>query len=286
MSEKMKPIIKKHHNKNQYLLTKQGYWVRDFTQSVYPSDINKLITEGEYQKLVANELKNNSMNIARIDVEHVKTPNVVIVSDGYKFQEKKALLKKLPRNTTVIGVNRSLANWSPDLRMDFFLVNNPFKECMTYFPTMSYFPRCIASSRTYPDFIRRYKASRGVVYQYVPTSNENYGGICEGVYNIDDYRNPVCAAIGMAYQWGVEKLMLFCCDEAFEGIRPGSVVVDVHKDLWMYPQHEINHSLIDANLYWLQRQEFHNVKVGNFSEGLEYANAPYIHEDDLEGFFK
>jgi hypothetical protein len=277
-------IIKKHNNKNQYLLTKYGHWVRDFTKSIYPTDINNLISESEYDTLINNELKNSSLNIAAIDAEYIAAPNVVIVSDGYKFNEKKHLLKKFPRSVTIIGVNRSLANWSPDIRMDYYLVNNPFRECMSNFPNGNYLPKCIISCRTHSDFVRRYKANRGVLYRYSPVGGGSYGGVTEGIYNIDDYRNPICAAIGLAYRWRVGKLLLFCCEETFEGNRPGAV--PVQENLYTYPQNNISHELIDGNLYWLKQQEFNPVKVGCFGEGTEYTNAPYISEESLEEFFR
>ncbi len=279
----MKKIIKKHKNKNQYLLTPKGHWVRDFTRSAHSEDINNFIDEKEFPQLIKNELRIASMHLASIDREHVSAPNVLIVSDGYGFNEKKELLKKLPRNVTVIGTNRSLANWSKDLRMDYFVVNNPFKECMTYFPSINYFPKCIVSSRTNPDFIRRYRLNRGLLYQYSPVKDKVFGSANNSIYTVDDYRNPICAAIGLAYRWGVKKLMLFCCDDVFEGERPGAIQLE--NGLYMYPQHQIGHGLIDACLYWLKRQEFSKVKVGNCSQGLEYENAEYIKDNDIVKFF-
>jgi len=280
----MKQIVKRHSNKNQYLLTPQGHWVRDFTKRGIPQDINNFIGEEDIRRFANNELAIKAMNVANIDREFVRAPNVVIVSDGYKFNERKSLLKKLPRNVTVIGTNRSLVKWVPDLRMDYFVVNNPYEECMSYFPIGNYIPKCIASSRTFPDFVRRYRAVRGVIFKYVPTKDKRYGGINDGVYCVDDYRNPICAAIGLAYRWGVRKLMLFCCDDVFDSERPGAV--QIHNGLYMYPQHETAHGFIEASLYWLKRQEFNPVQVVNASHGPEYYETSYINDKDVEGFFK
>lgn len=280
----MKKIIKKHSNKNHYLLTPQGHWVRDFTRKVFPYDINNFISEKDLGQLAKNELAIKAMNVANIDKEIIRAPKIIIVSDGYKFEEKRILLKNIPRNVVIIGVNRSLVKWDEELRMDYFITNNPYSTCMTQFPDGDYIPKCIVSCRTFPDFVRRYRKNRGVVYKYVPTKCKRYGGINEAGYYIDDYRNPICAAIHLAYRWGVKKLMLFCCDDAFEGERPGAIKLP--NSLYMYPQHEISHAFIAGGLYWLKHQEFHSVKVVNHSHGLEYKGIPYIKDEDIESYFK
>jgi len=280
----MKVIIKKHSNKNQYILTPEGYWCRDFTRKVFPQDINSFIDEKDFNKFAHNELAIKAMNVPNIDTEFVRAPNICIISDGYKFEENKNLLKNLPRNVVVIGVNRSLANWSSDLRMDYFLANNPYADAMSQLPNINYVPKCIVSCRTYPDFVRKYKMLKGLVYKYVPTKDKKYGGTTNAVYYIDDYRNPICAAIGLAYRWGVQKLLLFGCDDTFEGERPGSI--KLNNGLYMYPQHQMAHSFIVASLFWLKRQEFHSVKIGNFSNGPDYVDIPYINKEGIEDFFK
>lgn len=280
----MKIIIKKHVNKNHYLLTPEGYWVRDFTKKVFPQDINNLITDQEFNIFAENELTIKTMNIANIDNEFIRKDKVVIVSDGHQFESKKHLLKKLPRDVVVIGTNRSLAKWSHDIRMDYFLINNPYKEAMSCLPNINYIPKCIVSCRTYPNFIKFYRKIKGVLFKYVPTKIKKYGSINESAYYVDDYRNPICASINLAYRWGVKKLMLFCCDDVFSGERQGSI--KVKDDFYMYPQHKISHSFIDGCMYWLKRQEFNQVQVVDHSQGVEYQNAPYIKEDDIEGFFR
>jgi len=87
------------------------------------------------------------------------------------------------------------------------VINNPYKEAMNYMSPKNalYFPACIASTRTYHEFVKRYL---GNLYLYEPTPETNFGTRKEGHrYFIDDYRNPICAAIGIAYQFGVKKLM-------------------------------------------------------------------------------
>jgi hypothetical protein len=279
-----KLIIKKHKSKNSYLLTEHGLWVRDFTSPVHPVDINDLTEEKDYSAFTANELAINTFRIPEIDKESIHANDIVIVSDGYDFDKKKKLLASLPRGVIIIGVNRTLAKWDKSLRMDYFLVNNPYQECMTYFPTTNYYPKCVISSRVYPEFVKQYKFRRGVVYKYTPTREINYGGLGDtAIYYIDDYRNPICSAIGLAFRWGASRICLFCCDDVFNAQRPASI--QLPNKMWMYPQHMISHKLIDANLHWLTNQKFNKVKVSNFSEGPEYKNAPYISEGEFLRFF-
>ena len=94
---------------------------------------------------------------------------------------------------------------------------------------------------------------------------------------LDDYRNPICAAINLAFHFGVKRLMLMCCDESYSQERPSCV--KLHNNLYTYPQHIISQKIIDANLYWLTHQKDKPVEVVNFSHGIEYVNAQYINEE-------
>jgi hypothetical protein len=280
----MKKTIKKHTNKNHYLLTKNGFWVRDFTRHAYPVDINNITAKTEYRQLAHNEATIRAMNLASIDVEHVRATDIVIVSDGYKFEEKKHLLKTLPRKVMILGTNRTLAKWSPDLRMDYFIANNPYQECMACLPPASYVPKCIVSARTFPEFVWRYRQRRGTLYRYTPVRESKFSGLMDAVYYIDDYRNPICAAIGLAHRFGVRRLMLFCCDDAFEGERPAAEKLP--NGLYQYPQHDISHSLIEGNLFWLQNQKYTPTQVVNHSSGPEYEHVVYIKDKDIGDFFQ
>jgi hypothetical protein len=279
-------VIKKHHNKNHYYLTESGLWVRDFTKSAKAEDINKLVVPSDYELLLENELANAVLNVASIDSETIYAPNVVIVSDGYDFENKQQLLKKLSQQkVVVIGVNRSLVKWKMPRRMDWYVINNPYQECMAMLPQHTYYPRCIASTRTNPKFIQRYRARLGVMYKYCPTPDRNFSssyGI-PSLYHIDDYRNPICAAISIVHHWEVQNLLLLCCDDSFKDERPGSE--KLKNGLWQYPQQNVSHGLIDGSLYWLANQQNIKVKIANHSSGIEYKNASYINEDDISNFF-
>jgi len=283
----MATYVKRHPNRNRYVLTPSGLWVRDFTNRVAPVDINKFTNIGDHQSLIDNEIANLSLHVPSVSIEHFKEfPKCIIVSDGYDFIEKRAILEQLPQDVCIIGVNRSLAKWQVDdtgrisRRMDFYIVNNPYAECMAMLPTHAYRPTCITSLRTYPQFLRKY---RGTLYYYEPTRCEQFGNPERSGKSVDDYRNPICAAVALAYHFGVRKLCLFCCDDSFKGDRPAAEQLD--NELWMYPQHRIPHELVDGMLYWLKEQQDIEVKVVNHSSGPEYQRASYISSEDILEFF-
>ena len=77
--------------------------------------------------------------------------------------------------------------------------------------------------------------------------------------------------------------MLFCCDSSFKDERPGAMKLE--NELWMYPQYEIAHGLIDGSLYWLKNQPYQDISIGNCSSGPKYDNASYISEGEIMSFF-
>ncbi len=279
-----KPIIKIHRNKNNYFLTRSGLWVRDFTRSSQPQDINRLVKEHDYNLLYDNELANTTLNLASIESESIFAPNVVIVSDGFGFEKKQELLAKIPGDVVVIGTNHSRVKWKRPRKMDWFLANNPYEECMSMFPRESYFPRCIVSSRTNPDFVRNYKARLGTLYKYHPVEDGVFSSrMSRPSFMVDDYRNPICAAVALAFKWGVRRLLLMCCDDAFEGERAGAEKLP--NGLWTYPQHGISHSLIEGMLFWLMVQKYNKVTIADHSSGPEYRGVPYISDERVTKFF-
>lgn len=277
--------IKKHANGNQYVLTPQNKWVRNFAASTVPFiDINNTIEVKDHFMFLQNEVQNGFQRYQWVDSEKMYCPNVVIVSDGYNFKEKHKLLASLPKNITIIGVNGSLAKWEIAARsINYYVVNNPYGECVRYLPKRGkVWPKCIASPRTNREFMNNY---RGTKLRYYPVNEQSYTtlGMKEVQWQIDDYRNPVCAAIGLAYRFNVERLLLLCCDDSFKEERAGAVKLE--NGLWMYPQHEVAHGLIDGNLYWLGSQPHQEVLTGDCSSGPNYTNASYIEEDKIMSFF-
>lgn len=277
------PIIKNHKNKNKYCLS-SGVWVRDLFNSGMPQDINNFTPNSDHDILLKNEMKNATLNLATIDAETIYAPNVVIVSDGFKFEEKQHLLKQLSK-VVIIGTNRSLVKWDGSTRMDWYVANNPYKECMSYLPSR-YYPKCIVSSRTNSNFIQKYKSRLGVVYRYSPVVDNKFASnyFSPPLYYIDDYRNPICAAIALACRWEVQKLLLFCCDSSFSGERPASV--KLNNGLYTYPQHNKVHGIIDGMVYWMKNNEYVNIEIADHSAGPEYENIPYIDENEIVDFFQ
>lgn len=263
-------------------MTKQGMWVRNFNKSMVPYiDANKTVSEKDHFLLLKNEHTNNQAKYAWIDTEDLYHDKILIVSNGYGF-DSEAIMNKLPSDVAVIGVHGSLAKWKSPRTMNYYVVNNPYQECMSYLPRRNKsLPRCIASTRTNPEFLDAYRGSK---YRYVPVGEDGYNGTDskEIEYQIDDYRNPICAAINLAYKFGVERLALCCCDDAFEGERVGAE--KLHNGLWIYPPQRIAHGLIDGSLYWLRhgRQE---IFTADCSSGPLYENAEYIDQDKLQSFF-
>lgn len=277
-------IIKRQKN-NEYLLV-NGLWVRNFANNVAPRDLNNLTTRTDHRTFIDNELALRTMNIPVIGSESLIHRDCIIVSDGHRFDEMKHLLSDLPEKVCVIGVNRSLAKWQTTdekllrRKMNYYVVNNPYEECMRFMPQHGYRPKLIVSSRTNPSFVKRYG---GIVYKYPPVGDDTFTGEVAKYYQIDDYRNPICAAVGLAYRFGVRRLLLFCCDDVFATERPAAE--QLSNGLWMYPQHKISHDLISGNMYWLTQQQDIKVTVGDCSEGPIYDNVPYIPASNFLRFF-
>ena len=276
--------IKKHKNKNRYLLTDHNIWIRDFTNPdpVPFEDINKIFQDRDFNKFMENETKNSKARMTWIDSEKFYFENIVIVSDGFSFEEKQNLLAKLPVDkVAILGTNSALKKWRvSDRSINFYVVNNPYEDCNHFLPLRrQIMPKCIASTRTNANFIRRYS---GTLYRYSPCKSKFYSGFKdkEAKYCVDDYRNPICAAISLAWIFGAFKILLFCCDNSFKDKKPGARQLD--NGLWTYPQHDVVHEIIDGQFYWLKKA---GIKVGDFSSGADYNNAAYIEEERILDFF-
>ena len=273
-------IIKNHLNRNDYCLAKCGHWVRDFTKKIAkPCDINDITPLEDIKLIIENEFKNSlkRYQVAETNVTHDK---VVIISDGYGFEKNVKLIEELSPDVIIIGVNGAFAKWKSERRLNYYIVNNPYQECLYYYPQIiRTWPKCIASTRTNPNFLDIYK---GLLYVYSPTNGTSYSGITKEEYNflIDDYRNPICAAIGLSYKYGVKKMLLMSTLEMYEKERPGS---DIVKDgFWMYPQQKMAHALIDANLYWMKKAK---IDVNYTDTEPDYEFATYINSGDIKRFF-
>jgi hypothetical protein len=279
-------IKKDNLTKNEYIPA-DNVWVRNFTKEcVEPTTLSPLIMPSEYSLIINNESRNTALQISNISDEPLYFQNILIISDGYGFKKQHKLLSGLPPEIAVIAVNRALVKWELASGKDrkpinLYIVNNPYKECLGYLPE-KYFPTCVASSRTNHEFVRRYKGRK---YLYESTPARTFGVARRAAYHIDDYRNPICAAIGMSYRLRARKVLLMCCDDSFENHREGSIQLE--NGLFTYPQHIKNQRIIDANLYWLTHQEDFEVKVGDFSSGINYVNSAYVgSEQEMLDFFE
>ena len=278
--------IKKFCN-NEYLMA-EGVWVRNPRSSGDAVDVNEF-GKNELPLFLENETGNMRLSGMRIDdMDRSRLENVVICSDGYGWRERQKVLASLPnQKVKVMGVNGSLARWEmvgekaeSKRTMTFYLANNPYPECRSYLPVKHrYYPTLVSSTRTDPVFLKEYGSEP---YFYRPTPDPNYSGIMEkgGHVRLDDYRNPVCAAISLAWRMGVKKMALLCCDESFEDERPGAV--KMNNGLYQYPQQIKCQRVIDAQLYWLKQA---GVEIADCSSGVEYENAAYINFKDMDSFF-
>jgi hypothetical protein len=271
-------IKKDNRTRNEYVFA-GGMWVRNFTKSdAQWVNANKLVKERDHLTIIKNEVTNKTLGHPNIAEETFSASKMVIVSDGYKFDERHKILAKMT-DVAVIAINRALVKWKlldPFKPINAYLVNNPYSECLNYLPRKSkYYPICVASSRTNTDFLKQYQ---GNVYLYDPTPEVTFGYNRSERYFLDDYRNPVCAAVCLAHRLKAKKVMLMCCDDSFEDER--AAAEKLPNGLWTYPQHMKCHEIVDANLYWLTHQEDNEVKVADFSSGPKYNNAAYIDSEE------
>jgi hypothetical protein len=271
-------LIKNHINKNEYCLSRSGHWVRNFTKPIIkPVDINDIMSLEDIKLIVENEFKNSLKKYP--PWEEGSHEKAIIIGDGYGFDESLKAIEELPSDVVIIGVNKAFAKWQSQRRLNYYVVNNPYQECLYYYPQIiRSWPKCIASTRTFAHFLEVYKGS---LYTYSPTTGDVYNGpFAEHNNFIDDYRNPVCAAIGICYKLNVKKLAIISTLEMYNDERPG---VDKVKDgLWIYPQQKVAHNLIDANLYWMQKAKI-NVAYTNPDPVYEFAT--YIKLAGLKRFF-
>lgn len=270
-------VIKKHHNKNEYLLAGSGLWVRNFAKKIEPVDINNFTLPNDYDLMIKNEIANRSLNLPQFHQESFSCRDAIIISDGHSFEDKQNLIESLPKHVKIICVNYALAKWKIKRKIDFYVVNNPYDECINFLP--NYYPPCIASSRTNPKFIQRYKSRKGIVYLYQPVKEEKFSSNLRSsdVY-IDDYRNPICASLCLLHRFGVERVLLFCCDDVFADERAGAIKVN---DMWMYPQHQKVNQLVDGCLFWMSNDL--PCRAASYGDGPEFNNAKRITE--INSFF-
>jgi len=282
--------VKKHPNGNEYIRA-GDVWVRNFTKpEISAVQLDHMFEDEDFEIVLKNEKLN--LNYPHVADEILNFKKIVIMSDGYDFDNRQNILAKIPKDVCILATNRSLAKWKlfssktpPDMRrtINGYVVNNPYRSAMSFLPPKDakYFPTCIASIRTNCEFLKKYAGS---IYTYMPTFETTFGFETPERYHVDDYRNPICAALGLAYQFGAKKIMLFCCDDSFKDKRDNAV--QLPNGLWTYKPLLRSHEIIDANLWWLKKLEDDEVVVSDYSSGPEYVNAAYIkNEEEVFSFF-
>lgn len=281
--EKTVVRIKKNYN-NQYLKTSNyNYWIRNYTNSNNYVDINNLVPESDFFLLLKNEFLNNRKKYSWIDSEKLYYDKAIIVSDGYDFKNVTEFLDQItPKdNVCILGVNGSLRKWSSKRSLTYYVVNNPYEDCISFLPKSNRnLPRCIASNRTNFSFLENYN---GIRYRYMPVNETRLclsGSGVENFYQIDDYRNPICASIGLAYRFNVSKILFLCCDDVFEEEKPNSIQLD--NGMFCYEAQDIAMEIIDSYLYWIKSK----VQSRHYCRWKKIKNAEYIDVSDALGFIK
>jgi hypothetical protein len=275
------PMIKKHPNNNHYLRTQGGIWVRNpYVTKVKPYDINETTDVGHSELCVKNEFKNSERRAPGFSVENWELQHVVIVGGGVDVRKKLQLVKTLGKDVKIIVVNDGLNDW--DVRLanrspDLYVVNNPYPEATNYLPRAGKLaPRCLASVRTNSTFVEKYPSQ---LFTYHPTPSSTYhSGQVQDC--LDDYRNPVAAAISFAARSGLKKLLLVACDASFRDAREGSEKLP--NGMRQFPVYNQAHHMLDGLAYWLRES---GVKVGDSSSGPKFDRAEYISDEQWLRFF-
>ena len=277
----MQSIIKTLKNKNQYIKTNSGIWVRNFLLKNVPYlDINHLVSSNEYKQILNNEVNNKCIRSPNIDVEEFDHPNLIIISDGYGFETTCKALDDIP-DVTIVGTNGALRKWPLKNRpLDYYVANNPFVDIMKDLPKKTPSAKGIFSTRTYHEFVEEYD---NIKYFYTPVSSKDYSGLNTNYgIKIDDYRNPLAAAVRLAHVFKSEKICLLCCDDILKEKR---IEAEKVGDFWVFPQQITAHEVVDANLFWLNKNTRLEVSVIYNSCAIPFTNAKFCELDKIKEFF-
>lgn len=268
--------IKKIKN-NEYLLSDPGLWIRNPYNNNY-EDINQWNLD-DYKLFQENEYLNHKLKIPFMENNMFSHKNVIIVSDGYNFTQNHLILSKI--NATIIAVNGALNKWQlvgescnyDDRKsINYYIINNPYIESLGFLPkSHRYYPRCLMSLRTYPEFVQKYL---GTKLFYQPCPDRCYHGFSFSDFYVDEYRNPVIAALSLAVNFGAERITLFGCDDSFDKARPGCEKLE--NNLYCYPQQIKSDLIIDGFLSWIK-----NIKLYNCSYGTPLKHAENIQLEQI-----
>jgi len=280
-NDKFDVIIKNHKNGNQYKHVENNIWVRNFTLNYNkPVDINKLFDEKEISTFIFNENKNIFSKFTKFEPKDLSQKNIIITSDGFGFENINEVLNGINLNKKfIILTNNALKKWD-NLKVlpDLFVENNPFKEALNNI-SYKYYPNCLISTRTFYQFVNNYKYKN--INLYNPTPLEFYNPITkiDDSKYLDDYRNPICAAINYSYLCNAKNIFFLYCSEAFEEEKPATIL---HNDgiHYQYQQNKLSEKIIDSMIFWIRKN---NKSCNVFYHGLDktFKFASYIEKEDL-----
>lgn len=272
--------IKKTSDRAKYVLSGDAGWVRDFTgnHGVILSDV---YDTNSVRVAVANESANRTYNLPMIDRESIVSPHVVVVSDGTDLQAVLPLVNVFSKQKTlIVGVNNSLS--SQEFFPHYYISNHQGEESLSLIPKQRVLPNLIASCRANSSFVRKYRQRGGVAFIYVPTPSRQFSSnLFKSNFTIDDYRNPICAAINLAYRWNAIKLTLLAPHDFYAESKAGTQ--KIRNGVNIYPQQKTAHNYVDGCLYWLRE---HGCETTAVTSGLSFSNANTLTPSEAEEFFK
>ncbi len=267
--------IKTTKDRNEYSLA-NNLWVRNFTRDDTKAlDINELYSENEIRLCIENEIKNSKLAVPNISTEDFDFNSVIIISNGYGFRENhKQLIESIKTydGRQVICVNNTVIAWNANKYPNFYLTNSFYR-----LSAMNFLPRLICSQRIDYDFLKSYRNNKFV---YSPTPNYKFSSpnaIDETCF-IDEYRNPICAALACAYKFKASRIFLAFCSEGYEKQRDG--MIDVGNGIFMYPQQQLANNLINHMIFWYR---YSNPLIKIFHTGLKnsFSFAKYLKVEDF-----
>ena len=283
--DKVKLSLRNHSSGNQYLLTSDNkIWVRNFgINHAAPLDLNNLYAEHEIETIITNEIINSYHKNATYEPEELFDKNVFIISDGFNFENTLKIINSIEiENPYIILTNNALKLWNVDKYLpSLFVVNNPYKDCIANI-NKRIFPRLLASTKTMPEFFKYYNYKAGI-YVYHSPPQKNYQAPIKNDYSkyIDDYRNPICAALINCFYGNAKKIYLMSCSEGYKEPRNGTSLVN---EIYQYPQQKLADQIIDLNIFWyLKNKPETSIKYYGINKSFKFSK--YISEEDFREEF-
>lgn len=273
-------LIKQHKNNNEYLLNKDGIWIRNFCKkNCVAKDINQLYGKHEIEILLQNEHNNQKSSFIDYFSENIVNKKVLIISDGWGYNPNNYWIDNIPEDVKIISVHGSLRFWKNNRLPNYYVFTNPFDNCMVYYPEM-YFPTMLASTRANHKFISRYQNN---VLIYNTTPDQYYESpISHNSSNyVDEYRNAIGAAINLAHFMNADKICLAYPVDAYKEERPTTIQMG---KAHVYPQQLMSANIIDSMLFWYKlNKPYSKISYCGIENLLSYAK--YVKEESILRFF-